>query len=300
MSGKALLDYVRALENRDNPSRGRQVLAALKELGIQPVVQESSFPMVRNIVVDLPPGQQARRPLFSAHYDAVKGSPGANDNASGVAVLLGLCEKLRNGRVPVRAVFFDREEAWLRTPLLRPGLLGSLKYVWRNGLEGVSAVYNLEFCGTGDCLCVWPIRQKGRSLRAFKEVEQAAERLSLPMRAGNIPWFIMSSDHLSFRLRGLRDALTLSLLPSDKLALLEKEIGDIRKMLFRRQDLPEPLSLIHTARDSSSELSEASLGLMLAFLLELVKGGSLSPGGSCPRAVPGQPRGPGPAPPASA
>jgi len=295
-----LIDYIKALENRDNMARRQQVLAILKELGIEPVVRESRLLRVSNIVVDLSPGTRARRLLFSAHYDAVRGSPGANDNASGVAVLLGLCHELKDGRVPIRAVFFDREEAWLRIPFLRIGLLGSFHYVWKNGLRDVAAVYNLEFCGMGDYVGVWPIRPKERRLRAFREVEKAAARLALPVRAAHIPWFILSSDHLPFRLRGLPNALTLSLLPSTQVPVLEKWLADLPRLLFRRRSLwPEPLSSIHTARDTSSRLSEGSLGLMLNLLLALAQGWSLSPGGAGPGAGPGPRRGPGPGPPAS-
>ena len=295
-----LIDYVKALENTSNQARRQQVLAVLKELGMEPLVQESRLLRVGNIVVDLPPGTRARRLLFSAHYDAVRGSPGANDNASGVAVLLGLCRELRDGRVPIRAVFFDREEAWLRTPLLRLGLLGSFRYVWKNGLKDVAAVCNLEFCGMGDCLGVWPIRPREKRLRTFQEVEKAAARLALPVRAAHIPWFILSSDHLPFRLRGLPDALTLTLLPSAQVPVLEKWLAGLPRLLFRRRSLwPEPLASIHTARDTSSRLSEGSLELMLNLLLELAQGWSLSPGGADPGAGPGPRRGPGPGPPAS-
>ena len=293
------MDYVRALENRDNPARRQRVLATLRELGIEPLVQGSRLLRVSNIVVDLPAGARARRLLFSAHYDAVRGSPGANDNASGVAVLLGLCHKLKDGRFPIRAVFFDREEAWLRIPLLRTGLLGSFHYVWKNGLRDVAAVYNLEFCGMGDYLGVWPIRSKEKRLRAFQEVGKAAARLALPMRAAHIPWFILSSDHLPFRLRGLPNALTLSLVPSSQVPVLEKWLADLPRLLFSRRPVwPEPLSSIHTARDTSSRLSEGSLAVMLTLLLELSEGWSLSPGGADPGAGPGPQHGPCPGPPA--
>ncbi|MGB7086049.1 MAG: M28 family peptidase [Phormidesmis sp.] len=52
--------------------------------------------------------------LIGAHYDTVPGSPGADDNASGVAVLLSLAERIANGasppRRPIRFVAFDLEE----------------------------------------------------------------------------------------------------------------------------------------------------------------------------------------------
>jgi Zn-dependent M28 family amino/carboxypeptidase len=96
-----LLEYVKALENQSNL------------LGIN------------NIVVDLAPGKEGKVLLFSAHFDAVKGSPGANDNASGVAVLLGLCQRPKNVRIPVRVIFFDAEEGWLQTRFIKLGIVGS-------------------------------------------------------------------------------------------------------------------------------------------------------------------------------
>jgi aminopeptidase YwaD len=66
-----------------------------------------------NWVLDLP-GRNPRRPLIlvGAHYDSVPGSPGADDNATGVAVLLELARAFaqRPARSPLRLVAFDLEE----------------------------------------------------------------------------------------------------------------------------------------------------------------------------------------------
>jgi Zn-dependent M28 family amino/carboxypeptidase len=268
-----LLEYIRALENKDNRARAGQVLAALEVMGIKPSVYECPFLQIKNIVVDFLPQSSKQRLLFSAHYDVVKGSPGANDNASGVSVLLGLCRELRYADIPARIVFFDREEAWFRTPVIRLGLLGSLWYVFRTNLRGITAVYNLEFCGSGDFLAIWPIKSKEANLPALKEVEQAAARLALPFKSVHIPWPFISSDHLSFRLLGFKNALTLSLLPGNSNPLLEAlPMFSLPKVLTgRRPILPEPLSFIHSSRDTSANLSENSLSLMLSLLLELVQ-----------------------------
>jgi Zn-dependent M28 family amino/carboxypeptidase len=65
---------------------------------------------------DLPPI------LIGAHYDAVPGTPGADDNATGVAVLLELARVFATEPIkyPLRLVAFDMEEY---------GLLGSAEYV---------------------------------------------------------------------------------------------------------------------------------------------------------------------------
>lgn len=66
-----------------------------------------------NLQVDCPGARQPDRIiLVGAHYDSVLGSPGANDNGSGVAALLEIARLLRD-RAPacgVRLVAFTHEE----------------------------------------------------------------------------------------------------------------------------------------------------------------------------------------------
>ena len=276
-----MIEHVRTLENKNSLARGRHVQAALEALGIEATIQECRHPQIKNIIVDFSLNPEEKQLLFSAHYDVVKGSPAANDNASGVAVLLGLCQELKHVRAPVRVVFFDREEAWLRTPVLRLGLLGSLYYALKSDLHNIAAVYNLEFCGLGEFLAVWPIKKNEENLPAVKLVERAATQLKLGLKLAHIPWLLLSSDHLSFRLRGMSNSLTLSLLPAAQVPVLERLISGLSLpgLLFGRSPvLPEPLSFIHTAKDTSSRLSEDSLRLMLSLLLELIQ--SYNPSGN--------------------
>jgi hypothetical protein len=51
--------------------------------------------------------------LLGAHYDTVEGSPGADDDASGVAALLAVARHFAAADRAPRLVFFDREEAGL-------------------------------------------------------------------------------------------------------------------------------------------------------------------------------------------
>jgi Zn-dependent M28 family amino/carboxypeptidase len=79
-----------------------------------------------NIILNLPPAplvtQSKNRNLapilIGAHYDAVPGTPGADDNATGVAVLLELARLFASKpiRYPVRLVAFDMEEYGLLGP----------------------------------------------------------------------------------------------------------------------------------------------------------------------------------------
>ena len=79
--------------------------------------------------------------LVSAHYDTVTGSPGADDNASGVAALLECARVLATVRLrrTVEFVVFDMEEE---------GLVGSRAFVRDEASSaGYDGVYNLEMVG---------------------------------------------------------------------------------------------------------------------------------------------------------
>lgn len=232
-----LLEHIAALENKSRVARGKELQSRLQALGINAEIQEWHFPQMTNFVVDFSPSLNKRHLLFSGHYDAVRNSPGANDNASSVAVLLGLCHELRNVQVPVRVVFFDREEAWFRTPLWRLGLLGSLYYVFRNDLTNIEAVYNLEFCGLGDSLAIWPVKGKKKDIPAIKIAEKAATKLNMKVKLAHVPGLLLSGDHLSFRFRGVSNSITLSLLPADQLPMLEQFVSNLNVpgLLFGRR-----------------------------------------------------------------
>ena len=67
--------------------------------------------------------------VVGAHYDSVRGSPGANDNATGVAAMLEIARILKNERParPIRYVAFVNEEP----PFFQSDLMGSVVYAKR-------------------------------------------------------------------------------------------------------------------------------------------------------------------------
>jgi hypothetical protein len=271
-----LLDFVRRLENRTSPERGRQVAAVLASLRIEPHFQRCLFPRIMNIIVDLPQRSARKRLVFSAHYDAVGGCPGANDNASSVAVLLGLCAQFkdRDPPLPLRLIFFDREEAWFRTPFIRLGLLGSSCYVLRNRLRDVEAVFNLEYTGDGDALALWPVKKRVEPLPLLQKIESAARALDLDTRTALFPWLLLSGDHLPFRLRGLAQSVTISLLPSEQIPALEEMIAELsvfKLLAGRRPKVPSILARVHSAQDTSASVREESLQTALKLLLEIIR-----------------------------
>ncbi|BAY79628.1 peptidase M28 (plasmid) [Nostoc linckia NIES-25] len=104
----------------------------------------------KNLILNLPSqtGQQKKDLLpilIGAHYDAVPGTPGADDNATGVAVLLELARKFAAEPVkyPLRLVAFDMEEY---------GLLGSADYaaLLREQNQELRLMISLEMLGYKD------------------------------------------------------------------------------------------------------------------------------------------------------
>jgi Zn-dependent M28 family amino/carboxypeptidase len=102
----------------------------------------------QNFVLDLPDRDgKFDQPLIllGAHYDAVPGTPGADDNASGVAGLLELAQFFAQSpaRYPVRLVAFDLEEF---------GMVGSEHYAADLQEQGqkIRLMLSLEMLGYCD------------------------------------------------------------------------------------------------------------------------------------------------------
>ena len=85
--------------------------------------------------------------LVGAHYDSVLGSPGANDNASGVAALLALARRFagKGSGQTLRFVAFVNEEP----PYFQTEEMGSLVYAKQCQARGdrISAMISLETIG---------------------------------------------------------------------------------------------------------------------------------------------------------
>jgi hypothetical protein len=103
---------------------------------------------VRNLSVEIRGGSRPEEiVIFGAHYDAVAGCPGANDNASGVAALLAVARhaKSQNFSRSVRFVAFVNEEP----PFFQTAEMGSLVYARaaRQRGEKIVAMLSLETIG---------------------------------------------------------------------------------------------------------------------------------------------------------
>lgn len=148
--------------------------------------------------------------VIGAHYDSVFGSPGANDNGSGVAAMLALARRFagRPAAQTMRFVAFVNEEP----PFFQTEQMGSLVYARRCKARGdqISAMISLETIGyfsdapgsqtypslgirpfypsTGNFIgFVGNIRSRALLHRAIRLFRQQAK---LPSQGGALPSFI--------------------------------------------------------------------------------------------------------------
>jgi Zn-dependent M28 family amino/carboxypeptidase len=150
------------------------ITTQLQKLGWKP--QLENFTNGVNIFAErLGTDKAAGAILVAAHYDTVADSPGADDNATGVAVVLEIARLL--GSQPtsrtLQLAFFDKEEA---------GLLGSKAFVANTKrLQNLSGVIVMDMvgyaCYTSGCqqypsgLPVTPPSDKGDFLAVVGDME---------------------------------------------------------------------------------------------------------------------------------
>jgi len=140
-----LFEHIEALnferfESSDRDRARRYLVQTLTDFGWKPQLQV--FEGGVNVFAQRPgTTADAGALLVSAHYDTVKGSPGADDNGSAIAATLEVARLLgsRSTQRPLWLAFFDREET---------GLLGSLNFTSRpENLVNLAGVVNLEMMG---------------------------------------------------------------------------------------------------------------------------------------------------------
>jgi hypothetical protein len=189
------------LAGRDNGSPGGEraraaIVAAVRAWGLQPAGETGTFEQVlprgANVLARVPgvdPARAGEHVVLAAHYDHLGELggvvyPGADDNASGVAVMLAVARRLA-AAPPARSVLvaaFDAEEP----PDYRTAAMGSNYFVAHPTVprEQLVAVVCLDLLG-GD---LWPGQRTplyvmGRETFAAPPVPTLAADPRLPVRA---------------------------------------------------------------------------------------------------------------------
>lgn len=132
-------------QRAENRRAAQHVAGALEDRGYAVEIEGELHNVVATPRDPQGPRGPVDRPLIlvGAHYDSVPGTPGADDNASGVAAMLACARALArlDPALPVGFVAWNGEE---------DGLLGSVEFVARRRSPGgapIAAVHVLEMVG---------------------------------------------------------------------------------------------------------------------------------------------------------
>jgi aminopeptidase YwaD len=130
--------------------QGQKLIARIQKtpLTIQINVNVQNREVIGRNVVAYLEGVTQPKIILGGHYDSVAGAPGANDNASGTAVVLSLARNFKNSQLSRQAWFvaFDGEE---------DGLHGSRAFVEKatpQFLTGLKAMLNFDMVGVNQQL----------------------------------------------------------------------------------------------------------------------------------------------------
>jgi aminopeptidase YwaD len=250
--GRTPLALTRLLEGRSNADREAAVPRWLQARGI-PFTRERFETFEgrgENFCVEVGRGDRAL--VLIAHHDAVPGSPGANDNAASVAILLALLERwaLREPPRRVRVLFPACEEV---------GYLGTRAWVRAHGVQDVVGVLSLELPGVGDSVAVWDAAAETPFLSRVRGALEASglradESYHL---VGRIPLF--GSDHRAFAAAGVPAYGLTSVPAAEAEALRAFVFHPVRAIVRGAVRRPPPFDTYHTARDTGSTLDATAL-----------------------------------------
>lgn len=172
-------------------AEGQRILELLRSGPVMATLRAETVNEERTTwnVIGTLPGRSGRRILVGGHYDSVEGSPGANDNASGVAAALVAARLLRENppAAGVEIVAFGAEEL---------GLHGSQFYARSPRLQQISGMINLDMVGVGDRL---QIGNSGGDARLVDAALEAARSLGIAATRTRMG----ASDHLPLERAGV-------------------------------------------------------------------------------------------------
>lgn len=219
----------------------------------------SGAPVAMTNVIGMREGERDELILVVAHYDT-KLIPGvrfvgANDGASGTAVLLELARQLSTRSLPfgVWLVFFDGEEAFGKNITGDDGLYGSRALAREldeaGTLQRVAALILVDMVADADL----NLALDGNSSPALRRILlEEAEKLELASLFDSNSLLRLIDDHTPFARRGT----------SDVLAIIDFQYGD--------RSSPGPYW--HTAEDDLDKVSVESLNSVGRLLVETLQG----------------------------
>ncbi|MBU8918872.1 M20/M25/M40 family metallo-hydrolase [Bacillus sp. FJAT-29953] len=195
-----------------------------ERIGFETDVQEFTYTsrgkqVTSSNVIAYKPGKSTKQIIVGAHYDSVSVGRGADDNASGVGVLLETAEVLKNIKTPYSIVFiaFGAEET---------GLKGSSYYanhMTSDEIANTVGMINMDSLAVGDKMFVYGDEGEAGFIRNQALAIVDKKKLNVGTNPGLNPDYPAGttgdwSDHAPFKEKGI---------PYGYLEATNWEIGDL-------------------------------------------------------------------------
>ncbi len=253
-----MLNDVENMSKATSSMRRTYIETALEEMGLPYQRRPWQASTVNGVNLEVRLGKKNAPPLvLAAHFDVRKKSRGANNNASGCAVLLELIRHISHAEVledlPILFLFLDGSES---------RFAGSFAFGERHVGEHFCGVINFDLCGTGDTVIFGPTEGTVANAvaRWARKTAQSADHPAEGFQR------FMPGDHRSFAKYGL-DCLTISMAP-------KKDIMSLRKRFERRDRgtvLPAFLNNAIRGQDQLKSVTSGALEKAKSFGLALVQ-----------------------------
>lgn len=243
-----LLPIVQELEGRTDQERKNIIVSHLTKLVLP--YQIDSYQNGENIVVP-----SASTIGVTCHFDKVEGCPGANDNASGVAVTLDVLSKTH-----AKGIFFDDEEH---------GRNGSKQYVARHGVKDLRGVYNLDMVGIGMNVAIWAEVAPANTPLSSTITNLAARKRIPLLKIASGP---SVSDHEYFRKAGI-DAFSVTTMTTLDFLFVKKYEDPQTKCVHDWEQLMKEsiiFSTNHRPDDTSEWVAEETLQMVSQLICEAI------------------------------
>ncbi len=247
------------ISSADQEVRRTELLTLLRGMNA-PFVhyrQQSDAYWPENIVVSF--GSGPAEYVIGAHYDSVRGSTGANDNGTGVCVLLALVENFlqTNPQIAVDCVFFDLEEL---------GMIGSCAYLEQHSTNAFRGMINLDICGVGERIVVAPEQHTSDTTldAALQSLEQSGRH---PL---NIIERMPPGDNVAFERKEI-PTVTLCTLPEEDIESL-MDVALCIQLGIPAGIVPSIMETMHNGpRDSVDVIQESPMQAIFDFVTDLVQ-----------------------------
>ncbi len=257
--------FVNQLSSKDPDERKEALRAVLKKEKLSFYLQEEEPSQkaprgIENFL--LTPWSSDPGLLFCAHYDAVPGSFGANDNAASLCILIELAKALREKEIPARFAFFDGEES---------GNTGSRLFASSHEMDTVTGVINLDVCGYGNTIAVYDRgHAKKEPIRSF------CSKKILDSHNGLLVKYLPPSDEASFTGKRI-PAISIAIIPHWDIQYLNALSRMGVSNLFRTPEFDLILSQMEVTttmhggyRDSPEWVEKEAMTRVYHYLLESV------------------------------